>query len=177
MSETTELSGTHSEKLVGRALQRRGYTVINRGWPDFMVIDPKWGGRGSMGRAFAVEVKGPKDQLRPAQVQMHRVLAALGVPVYTVRLEQIEEVANLRGRALLSPTEARGIQSRLQEYEGRLAYELELLREMKAEVQVALQLFDDPTIESLALSNKAQAELCAAADDGRPDKSPNDWGG
>jgi len=59
-------------------MEGAGFTVLRRGWPDFLCVGPD-------GSVSAVEVKSGFDQPSQAQHAIHAVLASLGIPVYVAR--------------------------------------------------------------------------------------------
>ncbi len=61
-----------------RAL-KKGWAVLRRGWPDFLLMREK----GANAFEFiAVEVKGGGDCIRPDQAVMHAALQAMGIRVF-----------------------------------------------------------------------------------------------
>jgi hypothetical protein len=76
----------HAERLVKTKLEREGYRVHRRGWPDFFCV------RYNNGRidAFAVEVKVNNITTSEWQQAMHSVLRAAGIPVHIYRLRNGE---------------------------------------------------------------------------------------
>lgn len=59
------------EHLMKQRLEQRGWTVLSRGWPDFLCVRGK--------EVKAVEIKSPDDRLRQEQVTMHAALALAGI--------------------------------------------------------------------------------------------------
>lgn len=109
-----------NETALANALQKRGYTVISKGWPDLLVWSErqngKWMQRGPRSEhVFAVECKVGSDRLSAEQQVVHRVLQAGGIPVYV-------------GNAMdMPPTKGRKLAIRPREY-GELVREVEDLR-------------------------------------------------
>lgn len=66
---------TPGERAAHDALVKSGYTVVRRGWPDFLVVGPR-------GELFAIEWKeiSTGDKVRPEQQLAHDVLALAGIP-------------------------------------------------------------------------------------------------
>lgn len=103
---TSSINGTSSEKKVFEWLTKRNWTVLKRGWPDFLCVRKKKKvPAGCMFpdlsdcnphctnkyEIFCIEVKRNKmDLLRPQQQQMHCILRELGVPVYVVTEESLK---------------------------------------------------------------------------------------
>ena len=81
------------EEKIRKILERKGLTVLQRGWPDFLVVDE------SNETSFALEVKTEKDKLSKDQEAMHSWLLKMGLPVYVTRGD---ENLNRRGRRMLS---------------------------------------------------------------------------
>jgi len=79
---------TPSEQVVYDALVSKGYTVTNKGWPDFLA----W----KDGRAVAIEVKQGQDWVKPHQNAVHETLRMMGLPVQTIHLRTNPEVADKR---------------------------------------------------------------------------------
>jgi hypothetical protein len=108
------------EDSVRTALERRGFTVLRNGWPDFMAIakhsDP------NRATGFALEVKSNGDDLSEEQVKMHEALRKFGVPVLVAR-QNFEAVIRKRGRALLTPKTYETLERQL----ANLRYEIERL--------------------------------------------------
>src|SRR5580698_8131330 len=72
-----ELYVNPHERKMAVALTNSGYSVLRKGWPDFLAV--------AGNRVIAVEVKNHKDQVRPEQAEMHEVLKRIGIPVLVVR--------------------------------------------------------------------------------------------
>src|SRR5438094_498260 len=70
------------ETKISDALAKRGWPVIRRGWPDFLIYRE---GQAGQYRVAAVEVKSDSDHLSEQQEEMHRVLRAVGLPVHVLR--------------------------------------------------------------------------------------------
>jgi len=64
------------ETNISNALEKRGWTVLRRGWPDFLIYLE---GHAGQFRVAAVEVKSDSDNLSEQQEEMHRVLRAVGL--------------------------------------------------------------------------------------------------
>lgn len=69
------------ESQLRTMLEQRGWTVYSNGWPDFLCY------RARDARTFAVEVKAPRDKLRPNQVAVHELLIRNGIHVAVGRPE------------------------------------------------------------------------------------------
>ena len=84
-----------SEKFVSEELAKKGFKVLRRGWPDFLVIDKD-------GKVHGVGVQSPPDGVSEDQIEMHYHLGKSGIPVSVVKLEQIRsDKDTLWGRACL----------------------------------------------------------------------------
>lgn len=66
------------EQSVHDAFTKKGFTVLRRGWPDFLIIS-------SCGQTLGIEVKNYLDHLTPVQRQMHDALRNAGIPVYVAK--------------------------------------------------------------------------------------------
>lgn len=84
---------TQSEKLIYDYLTRKGFKVFHNGWPDFLAVDEQ------SQKAYLIEVKLPKEKLNPNQIEMHKWLTRLGIPVYTIR--EKKELLNANGKPLI----------------------------------------------------------------------------
>jgi VRR-NUC domain len=72
------MKGPRREQAAKNALEKRGWTVLKGGWPDFIctrVVNGKI-------EMCMVEVKAEDSELSDRQVQMHRILRDLGIPVH-----------------------------------------------------------------------------------------------
>lgn len=81
-----------NERIILDALQKRGFSVLRNGWPDFLCIKNAYDPRtrqyiGLPNSAMCVEVKAGKDKLSAEQKAVHATLIKCGLPVYTVRAE------------------------------------------------------------------------------------------
>ena len=66
---------TSSEKIVYQRLKTKNNKILRAGWPDFLVQD-------NNGRCRFIEVKrNARDPLHPSQIEMHKILAELGIIV------------------------------------------------------------------------------------------------
>lgn len=79
---------TPAEQVVYDALVSKGYTVTNKGWPDFLA----W----KDGRAVAIEVKYGADRVWPHQNLVHETLRSMGIPVQVIHLRTNPEIADQR---------------------------------------------------------------------------------
>lgn len=95
------------------ALTRSGYTVLRRGWPDFLVISP------DRQRGFAIEFKATGDHLSDDQIKMHSVLAQLGLLVRVWKEPDLKEFRAGRryGRVFLFPENLQDASRRVRELE------------------------------------------------------------
>ena len=64
-----------SENGVRRILEEQGYTTLNSGYPDFLVVHPS-------GAICFIEVKHGSDKVRKNQKTMHKALKKASIPVY-----------------------------------------------------------------------------------------------
>lgn len=63
-----------AEAYAFHKLLSKGYTVLKRGWPDFLVL--------AGDELLLIEVKGPGDEVRPSQRVVLEALARKGLNVY-----------------------------------------------------------------------------------------------
>ncbi len=90
-----------ADHQVAEALRRKGFKVLTQGWPDLLVYRERRSGDEPR-RVVGLELKRRKDQLRPDQIEMARVFVDLmGVPLFTVRDGELDEVLKRRGRGML----------------------------------------------------------------------------
>jgi len=111
-----------SEQRLFDALSKKGFEVLRRGWPDFLVMDKNWS------RGYALELKMGKDRVSPEQARMHAALARFGLPTYVAR-EDFLTALRQRGRAVLVPDDyhalrakQKALESELQEIHRDIAY-------------------------------------------------------
>lgn len=71
---------TPTESLAFQELEKLGWSIANKGWPDFLLFRQGTNGLELM----AVEVKSVTDGLRPEQVLILEALSHL-MPVYVLR--------------------------------------------------------------------------------------------
>ena len=83
VSEASSRFWKYYENEVKKELEKDGWRVIDRGWPDFVCI------KGDQIRF--VEAKGPDAYLKPAQKLMHQILAGLGIIVEVIKSKPREE--------------------------------------------------------------------------------------
>jgi hypothetical protein len=79
MPRSTNHYGNKTETAFAKRAQAKGYAVLRRGWPDFLLM------RQRSDKSFeflAVEVKRAGDVIRPDQVTMHAALSQMGVRVF-----------------------------------------------------------------------------------------------
>lgn len=82
------------EQKVYDQLKREGWQVLTNGWPDFLAIKRK----GRSLKIMCVEVKsffgnGQRENLRPNQIEIHKILKELGI---CVKVEYVERVTTGR---------------------------------------------------------------------------------
>lgn len=105
---------TEFERKIKWHLERRGFTVLKRGWPDFLCFDDGW----RDGRLMCVEVKSKGDKLTPEQVLMHKMLKNAGIPVYVAN-EKTYEKLKMGAKAIFSQSSLENIKNSLQEIKTR----------------------------------------------------------
>ena len=65
-----------TESVVKGVYEKNGFAVLTAGWPDMLAI--RKNENGAYDVRF-VEVKSPKDQIRPNQAEMHAALREAGI--------------------------------------------------------------------------------------------------
>jgi hypothetical protein len=82
----------NNEAQVAKFVEKQGFHIINRGWPDFLCVKREWVqseyGQNPKG-VMCVEVKAGKDTLSKEQTIVHGILKGVGIPVYTIRPEEV----------------------------------------------------------------------------------------
>ncbi len=92
--------GNVTESAFADRALKKGWAVLRRGWPDFLLMREK---SDKSFEFMAVEVKRDSDIMRPDQIVMHAALAALGVRVFIwtptsrqLKKLQVDPVATLQ---------------------------------------------------------------------------------
>lgn len=125
------------EKKVAEHLAKQGYEVLRNGWPDFLCIK-----RGPFKvSAFCVEVKTQKDKLSEAQVKIHKILKAMGVPVYVMRERDLVE-SKKKGKALFCESDLTRINHQL----AQLAHEVSRLHDAEKQINELRELIAEVPI-------------------------------
>ena len=99
---------TRFETKVIASAASKGWRVLTKGWPDFLLI--------KNGRLMAVEAKAKGDKLRPHQKEVLLALESAGIPTY-VRYEQKGKV-NWDFPEWFSTTRAKQFFNRDSEFDG-----------------------------------------------------------
>ena len=75
---------TPNEAAIVSSLQERGWTILHRGWPDFLC-----GRHTTRGyRVIALELKsGVFEDMRPEQWEVAKMLSYTGLPVYRYNVD------------------------------------------------------------------------------------------
>jgi hypothetical protein len=138
-----------NEKLVAAHIERRGFSILSRGWPDFLCVKKEvpssYGIQQVIGKGvMCVEVKAGKDDLSKEQRLVHTILKAAGLPVYTVRAEDVAKKRNYNTRKFLTHSELQAAQGKLWELTQRVK-ELEKIIEDSS----AILEYSDANISSL----------------------------
>ena len=112
-----------ADKAGADALRKKGWSVLDKGWPDLLVYDPK------KRTVMAIELKRGNDKLRPDQVEMAKVFTdLLGTPFYVARDKDIEGLMRKKGRVVLpegSFNDLDGRLDRLKSEHRKLGWEIE----------------------------------------------------
>jgi len=104
------------EREIYDSLRQRGWKVLRRGWPDFLVMDKGWS------RGFALEVKRNGDKLTEEQAEMHKALARFGIMVHVVHDEKPDAIRKT-GKKFLMTSDLTNMKARF----NKLASVIELL--------------------------------------------------
>lgn len=86
---------TKSEEAAAKHLEKQGFKIFKRGWPDFLCLKRVWDQRekdyleGRYSAVMAVEVKTGKDRLSPDQEVVHSILKLANIPTYVIRPEEM----------------------------------------------------------------------------------------
>ena len=127
-----------SEKQLHDALVAKGFIVLRRGWPDFLVVSP------NKDRGFGLELKSKQDKLSEDQRLMHEALAHFGLPVLVAR-EDFSEALRKKGRVFMVPQKLSELKERLDMLEGEKNSLAQQIEQTKLEVDAASVLFDGET--------------------------------
>jgi hypothetical protein len=126
------------EHKIFDALTQRGFEVMRRGWPDFLVMTKNWNS------GFALEYKSATDSVRPEQERMHSALARFGLKTYIAGPE-FNKILHKRGSALILPSDYRELKRK---YDVALAEFLDLkalLENVQRDLSVLPVLFEPPS--------------------------------
>jgi hypothetical protein len=145
---------TRFETIVHKWLHSNGWTVLTRGWPDFLCV--KTGIRGV--QVMAVEVKSATDKLSDAQKQVHELLQILGVPVHVVREKVFDELKRPGvSRLAWSEHDIRGAKSQLENLQLQVEGLKGAIERMQSYIDGVVVAFEEkePIIENVATINDA----------------------
>ena len=107
--------GNNFEIKVKQLFERNGFTVLQTGWPDFLI---KRNGRYE--GIAAVEAKQGSDKVRPNQKKMHNMLKEAGIPVYVVRPETLKAAEKQRFKKIVSITDYKNMIKNIEQLESTL---------------------------------------------------------
>ncbi len=153
------------ETKISDSLRKQGWTVLKRGWPDFLIY------REQAGRLLVagVEVKSDRDTLSEQQEAMHRILRAVGLPVHTLRPEFVSKSRIGKTRAALTATERLDARSQISELRAELGRLQQRIQEAESALEETIVVFNEPERKTAVLGNsgitqptKEQAMLNAA---------------
>jgi len=114
-----------NEKLVAAHIERRGFAIMSRGWPDFLCVKKEvpasYGVNEIIGKGvMCVEVKSGKDSLSKEQKLVHTILKAAGLPVYTIYAEELHKKRTFNTRKFLTHSDLQAAQGKLWELNQRV---------------------------------------------------------
>lgn len=145
------------EEKVKMLFERNDFTVLQSGWPDFLV---KRHGRYS--GIAAVEVKQGHDKVRPNQLKMHNMLKEAGIPVYVIRPEDLGDKTKKRFKKIINITDYKNMIDDINRLEHGISIKEDYyLREIEQALKYLSQirerideLADSQQIESVILSKE-----------------------
>ena len=115
------------EEKFAKQMAARKFTVLHKGWPDFLVLNEAW----TMG--FAVELKRDGQKVSADQELMHKALARFGVRVFVAR-DTFDDLLTRRGKVLLLPCDVKSMVTQLKEKERELQQIFEEVATMREEI-------------------------------------------
>jgi Holliday junction resolvase len=124
---------TEEEEKLCRALTDKGFEVLRRGWPDFLVLNGTHG--------FAIELKIGNDKVSEDQTRMHEALARFGIRVFVAREDFLTAVRK-KGRALLTPHAISALKHEVEVVRHELQVQAHTLSNLEAEIDAATALLD-----------------------------------
>jgi hypothetical protein len=118
-----------NEKLIADKLARKGFTIIDKGWPDFLCVKKQYVNGQKVyeyatSGVMCVEVKAGKDKLSDAQKSVHAILKNIGLPVYTIHTDMLVEKRTFNTRRFITHDELRSAKAQLHDLQ-RKADELQ----------------------------------------------------
>jgi hypothetical protein len=132
------------ETRVRKILERRGFTVLQNGWPDFLCY--KIESFDNTSQAFCVEAKDGCGVVSESQRHSHEVLKWLGIPVYVVRREDMLATALADKKCtLFMATDLRTAIRRIGDLEELIAKSTKELNRLKALISEMSFAYDEPS--------------------------------
>ena len=157
--------GNNFEIKVKQLFERNGFTVLQTGWPDFLI---KRNGRYE--GIAAVEAKQGSDKVRPNQKEMHNMLKEAGIPVYVVRPETLKAAEKQRFKKIVSITDYASMIKKIEQLESTLKFaESSYYRWLEDEVNTRMktvkmarleieELKEGISVESVILKKEIESE-------------------
>tara|TARA_Y100000310_G_scaffold332169_1_gene407240 strand:+ start:1287 stop:1721 length:435 start_codon:yes stop_codon:yes gene_type:complete len=127
-----------ADKIVADTLRKKGWEVLDKGWPDLLVYDKE------TRRVMAIELKRGNDGLRPEQREMGLVFSdLLGVPFYVARDKDIEAMLRKKGRVIVPSETLSKLENALQDIKFKEAiYAMEIKR-LEEAINRATMVFEE----------------------------------
>lgn len=137
-----------SEKIIADKLTRKGYTIIDKGWPDFLCVKKKFDPIRRVYDAtdlsvMCVEVKSGKDKLSEHQKSVHAILKNVGLPVYTIHTDMLVEKKTFNTKRFLTHDELRSAKQNIYDMQRRIA-------ELEAVINEASFLLEESDVDRRA---------------------------
>lgn len=137
---------TNADKQVADALRSKGWSVLDRGWPDLLAYNE------TQNRVMAIELKRGTDRLRVEQQEMSRVFTNLmGVPFYVARDTDIAAIMKKRGRLVLPGHHINGLRETIEEHKLSMQIMQQRVNELEQKLDQTTTCF-----EKVATSQEAR---------------------
>jgi hypothetical protein len=127
-----------ADKVVADALRKKGWEVLDKGWPDLLVYNKE------TRRVMAIELKRGKDGLRREQREMGMVFSdLLGVPFYVARDKDIEAMLRKKGRVIVPSETLSKLEAALQGIKFREATYASEIKRLEEAINRATMVFEE----------------------------------
>jgi len=111
---------------------------MTKGWPDFLCYRED---RGIL-RLMAVEVKASTDKLSEHQIEVHRLLKMLGVPVHVVREKEFSVKRGPKGKLAFTKGDVECLRKDLRDRQAELNHLQEKMKELAELIENTTEMFD-----------------------------------